>query len=401
MKLNKTMGRVATTLVATAMLASVAVVPAFATDPGDPVTSDKVEGGIAQGDDLSTITLNKKLVLPDEVATPTGSFSFAVTPVQNVAGTIESNGVDYTIFAAPESATGSGSASVSPTSPRSEDDYVTSGEVTLTGTDVVTVDLTVTLPEANDIAAQHGAGVYKYTIDEQNFAADSDYYEATQGLDMYLVVERANSGVITTSETYEISSVIVYPAGTTPDGTNDASKTADYVNYYKLGADGSKEVNDMAFTKNIAGVMGNMSDTFTFTVGVPGVDDGVVFKYTDSRASSETKTVTADDGLLTFTGIGSGTTITVKGLDIGEQYTITETDPGTYSVSTSTDNESNKNDATATLTIQQDSTVSTTFTNTRNAVSPTGIVMNVAPYALLVVVAAAGCFVFMRKRRED
>lgn len=42
-----------------------------------------------------------------------------------------------------------------------------------------------------------------------------------------------------------------------------------------------------------------------------------------------------------------------------------------------------------------------TFTNTRDAVSPTGIAMNVAPYALLVVVAAAGCFVFLRKRRED
>ena len=35
MKLNKTFGRIATTLVATAMLASVAVVPAFA----EPVTS--------------------------------------------------------------------------------------------------------------------------------------------------------------------------------------------------------------------------------------------------------------------------------------------------------------------------------------------------------------------------
>ena len=41
------------------------------------------------------------------------------------------------------------------------------------------------------------------------------------------------------------------------------------------------------------------------------------------------------------------------------------------------------------------------FTNNREAVSPTGIVMNVAPYVLLVVVAAAGCFVFLRKRRED
>lgn len=42
-----------------------------------------------------------------------------------------------------------------------------------------------------------------------------------------------------------------------------------------------------------------------------------------------------------------------------------------------------------------------TFTNTRNAVSPTGLAMNVAPYALLVVVAAGACFVFLRKRRED
>ena len=41
------------------------------------------------------------------------------------------------------------------------------------------------------------------------------------------------------------------------------------------------------------------------------------------------------------------------------------------------------------------------FYNTRDAVSSTGIVMNVASYVLLVVVAAAGCFVFLRKRRED
>lgn len=42
-----------------------------------------------------------------------------------------------------------------------------------------------------------------------------------------------------------------------------------------------------------------------------------------------------------------------------------------------------------------------TITNTRSTTTPTGIVMNVAPYALLVVVAVAGCFVFLRKRNED
>ena len=42
-----------------------------------------------------------------------------------------------------------------------------------------------------------------------------------------------------------------------------------------------------------------------------------------------------------------------------------------------------------------------TITNTKETVNPTGVVMDIAPYALLVVVAAAGCFVFLRKRRED
>ena len=45
--------------------------------------------------------------------------------------------------------------------------------------------------------------------------------------------------------------------------------------------------------------------------------------------------------------------------------------------------------------------VTVLYENNREAVSPTGIVMNVAPYALLVVIAAAGCFVFLRKRDED
>ena len=44
---------------------------------------------------------------------------------------------------------------------------------------------------------------------------------------------------------------------------------------------------------------------------------------------------------------------------------------------------------------------SVTVTNDRDAVSPTGLIMDIAPYVLLVVVAAAGCFVFLRKRRED
>lgn len=45
--------------------------------------------------------------------------------------------------------------------------------------------------------------------------------------------------------------------------------------------------------------------------------------------------------------------------------------------------------------------VKVAYTNNLESTAPTGVVMNVAPYILLVVIAVAGAFVFLRKRRED
>ena len=161
----------------------------------------------------------------------------------------------------------------------------------------------------------------------------------------------------------------------------------------------------MAFTKQIAGAMGDKNDSFIFEVAVPGVADDTVYKYdrTGIAANAETDgEVVAKDGKLTFTNVGHGETITVKGLDIGRSYVVTETNAGTYKVSTvANDSDGNLNDNKATLEIVADSIVSTTFTNTRAAVSPTGLITVIAPYALLVVVPAAGRFVFLGKRRED
>ena len=50
-------------------------------------------------------------------------------------------------------------------------------------------------------------------------------------------------------------------------------------------------------------------------------------------------------------------------------------------------------------TISADATVK--YENSKNATTPTGVIMNVAPYALMVVIAVAGVAVFMRKRVED
>ena len=99
MKLNKTFGRIATTLVATAMLASVAVVPAFAEKFGEGEWAD----GVIDTTDstaLTQIVFTKELMKPATVNTPNKTFTFTLsnsTDVQTGA-TYESNGVDVNLY---------------------------------------------------------------------------------------------------------------------------------------------------------------------------------------------------------------------------------------------------------------------------------------------------------------
>ena len=93
-------------------------------------------------------------------------------------------------------------------------------------------------------------------------------------------------------------------------------------------------------------------------------------------------------------GVSQNDTVKVIESDSGVGYTTTYVKPNGKKVKSTEFNASIVNDF-------KGENFEVTFTNTRDAVSPTGLVMDIAPYALLVIVAAAGCFVFLRKRRED
>ena len=97
------------------------------------------------------------------------------------------------------------------------------------------------------------------------------------------------------------------------------------------------------------------------------------------------------------------TTITAK---VGENVTITETDPGSYTVSAAgvEDGEFNEKENSYTFTVTKDMNTNTviTFTNTKTIQPPNGIITTIAPYAIMVVLAAgAGVyFVYSRRRRN-
>ena len=378
MNLKKNLGRIATAFVATAMLASLTAVPASAADAEQGQVNTQ----------LPELKINKVLTLPSDVATPNQLFSFQVAsatvegeqtvtldnvtlPLYTGAGTITTNGVTF--------------------SPADDGEKRVEGDPN----DTVTYEVAFTLPDAEVFDA---AGVYKYTITENTEGLDQDYTDKTNGLDLYLMVERVNKDTaVTAGEPLMITGAYIYPHD--DDMSDTSTKTADYNNWYKLTETGTT-VGNLNFTKEVKGAMANMSDTFTFTVAGEGIEEGTKYTVKIGESAEKTTQEATAEGLV-FENVGNGADITIYGLDEGE-YTITESGNETYTVTTSnTDEDQNLKDDAAKLTVEADETVSTAFTNTRDSVSPTGIVMDVAPYALLVVVAAAGCFVFLRKRRED
>ena len=367
MKLNKTMGRVATTLVATAMLASVAVVPTFA---------DEIEYGTTgtPSTALSQITLHKELDMPTNVVTSAdATFKFTMTGVapSSTTETIISHGQTYDV----KTGTGTVESNNVVFTKGSEDGDQKDVTFALSG-------LSFTEP-----------GVYKYQITETTTPAG--FTNETGTLDAYLFVEDTNGS---TDGGIQIYGVVVTTPSENANKEEAETKTDTVVNSYMMDATGSLTV-----TKNIDGTMASPNDEFTFTVSGLTADNTYVVSGTD--ITDENNQIVADDeGKYQFT-LKANETLTIMGLT-AKEYVVTETpsDKG-YSLTSVTGKDADDKvisdgAADVTLTTEQ-MTKTVTFLNTRNAVSPTGIVMNVAPYALLVVVAAAGCFVFMRKRRED
>ena len=254
------------------------------------------------------------------------------------------------------------------------------------GNKIASVEFSLTLPEEK----YSEAGVYKYAIDEQAVNTDAGFSDQTGSLNLYLIVTRVNTGSITDDEDFRVSGAVIEKA--------DGTKTATWTNYYKLDDSGKSEVGSISVKKEIAGAMGNKGDTFEFTIN--GLTDGVTYTYTTSDAPATEKTMTSTNNKVT---LGHNQTMTLVGLDDGAKITVTETIPANSGYATTAITNDNDGDLTNgnTLTVAKNQVKDTTFTNTREAVSPTGLVMDIAPYALLVVVAAAGCFVFLRKRRED
>ena len=402
MKLNKTFGRIATTLVATAMLASVAAVPAFAVENGGVITG-------TDGAAIQAITFNKTLRLPIDVDIPTVTFTFSLDAP---TGPVDENATDASSSQTipVEAGTGSWDKTVSFSS--GDEDLAVDGTTTKT----VTKEVSFGVPTFS------AAGVYKYLLtediltDDDTSATLSDFTQSDETRAVYFFVK--NVEIDGQSKPVVTGAIISDSDSFT---TVAADKTDTIVNYYMLEGDPDDDkpdeepdvkANDLTITKKVDGDMGNRTEEFEFSIIVGTSGSGKTYNYFINGKEAETPIAAGAE--IPNIKLSHDDTIRITGLSADETVQITEdaamvngtmnSDGYTTTYQVTNGDLTPGNTVTTGLATDSDGKVistTVTFTNTRAAVSPTGLIMDIAPYALLVVVAAAGCFVFLRKRRED
>lgn len=373
MNLNKTLCRVATALVAGAMLTALAM-PAYA-------------AGVTTGTEtepVTSVTITKTVETDGNTYAPNTTFNFTVTE----GGEKSFNDGTSTVTAkagVPGGLVAGNGAAFAPVT--KEDEKVVAPSVSYTATATLTVDDSVFKKP----------GIYHYVVTENNLPDNDSAYEGitkdSSAYDVYLYVyNNAN-----------YTDLYVGHVVTVKDGKT-AKSDLSFTNNYGAGTNDS--THDVTVTKTVAGNQGDQkNDEFNFNVDVNGANGEaykVVVDYdstTTNADKDQTLAITSNADPVTVTIKHNGK-ITIYGLSATDTYTIEETTGADAAGYTVDNNKSNDKTGKVTGQTTRDGE-SYIVTNTKTATTPTGIVMNVAPYVLLVVVAAAGCFVFLRKRRED
>ena len=218
--------------------------------------------------------------------------------------------------------------------------------------------------------------------------------------------------------------------GTTNKNTNrnevsGATKSVGFKNTYKT--------HDLTFSKSVTGNQGSKDKYFKFTVNITGAVAGTIYTVdltnadttsgknaatlAENQNQANPTSITVDDnGNATGTFyLQHGQSIVIKGIADGTAYTIKEEQedykPST-ALSATSDKKTGENEGTdITIGDNQNSISDTaikadtevTFTNNRSGVIPTGILISVAPAAIIGICVIGG-IVFLiakNKRRES
>ena len=235
-------------------------------------------------------------------------------------------------------------------------------------------------------------GVYRFVINETNNALPGVTYDSnpTRYLDVFVV---ANDNNVLSVNGY------VLRDAATDIGTN--GKYVENPDVKSSGYTNSLTQYDFDFSKTISGNQGDKNKRFVFTLSIEGANPGTYAVETNDVTGNPTTIVVGTAGTATAEySLTNGSTVKVIGLNKGAVCTVTE-DPDDYTATRSLDSGTAvSGTSSGDVTLNSDHSVA--FTNTRNGIIPTGIIMTIAPFAIgICVFGTVFIFIICRKKRRS
>lgn len=246
-------------------------------------------------------------------------------------------------------------------------------------------DQTETINYKLDASVFPKPGIYKYTLTETDPQYDGMTADTTVRY-LYVYVRNATAGT-----GYEVYGVKAFIVTTKADGTTETTKVdGDFDNKYD-------KTNQLIIKKELVGAMADENQEFKFEVTITAASGNETEQYVAVRKNVNRGTeVTTEYTIVSgkkFTFYLKGDeTLTITGLSANDTYTVTEDTPNDYKATWTGTHEDGEIDVSKGTTV--------TCTNTKESVSPTGVIMTIAPYALMVVLAGAFAVVFLSRRNR-
>lgn len=351
--LKKTIRRLGALAMVLAMAVSVFAVNASAAN------------GEASYSETKDVVIKKTISMDANAKVPNGDFTFALTPSETKWENME--------YSAKDIATANADAV-----------KLTDSNIKSSPTDTPNVALTDdTATIKIDASKFLQPGIYVWEVKETGTYADgAKCADQTK----YLIVSIIRDG----------TKLKVASAGLVT-ALDDESKNDSFVNEYA-----SKKL-DMS--KTVEGLMGDKSKEFDFTVVITSSDANKEYavviaddKTGTTRLVSATPDKDTKDGKTTYTysvKMKHDGALTIYGLAGADTWSVTEADADGY--------DTNVNDATTPTSTASGTAAangSANFVNTATSSPATGVIMTIAPYALMVVLAGAFAVVFLSRRNR-
>ena len=302
-----------------------------------------------------TATITKQITKEENVLAPNGNYTFTATPVNGAPA--DGIALSGRITSAPSATNDIGKTTVNAT-----------GAITITAT----------------AAKFPRPGTYQYKITEAaGTYADGTAYDAIEyTLDVTVARNEDDS--------FGIMAMIL---------KNGTTKSEVYTNPYSPNHETQK---NYVVKKVVTGNQGDKNQNFQFTFGVTNSQDngenGKQYYYVITRrapAANETGTIKSGDTVTT----------TLKHDEYVTIYGVSETDTVTANETATNADKNGYQDLGYTMTSNIVTNETTgdktqTVTNDKAIETPGGVIMTIAPYALMVVLAGAFAVVFLSRRNR-